>query len=61
MAKRYSKKAEDKIAKVMREGFRGQLHSGSKKGPLVTNPKQMKAIALSESRKRGMKVPSRKK
>lgn len=62
MAKRkYSKKAEEKIAKVMREGYRGKLHSGSKKGPLVTNPKQMQAIALSEARKRGYKVPKRKK
>lgn len=26
-----------------------QLHSGSKKGPVVTNPKQAIAISLSES------------
>ena len=58
MAK-YSKKAEKKISKVMREGYEGKLHSGSKKGPLVTNPAQMKAIALSESRKRGLKVPKK--
>lgn len=61
MAKKYSKKAEKKIAKVMREGYKGELHSGSKKGPLVTNPKQMKAIALSEARSKGLKVPKRKK
>jgi hypothetical protein len=29
----------------------GKLHSGSKKGPVVTNPKQMVAIMLSEKRK----------
>jgi len=29
----------------------GMLHSGSKKGPKVTNRKQAVAIALSESRK----------
>jgi hypothetical protein len=29
----------------------GKLHSGSKKGPPVTNPKQMVAIMLSEKRK----------
>lgn len=29
----------------------GQLHSGSKKGPIVKNPKQMTAILLSEKRK----------
>lgn len=27
----------------------GKLHSGSAKGPVVTNPKQAVAIALSES------------
>lgn len=42
-------KKEKKFAKVMREGYKGKLHSGSKKGPIVTNPKQMKAIAASES------------
>lgn len=29
---------------------KGQLHSGSKKGPVVTNPKQAKAILMSEKR-----------
>lgn len=28
---------------------RGVMHSGSKSGPIVTNPKQAQAIALSES------------
>ena len=28
----------------------GKLHSGSKKGPAVTNPKQAIAIALSEAK-----------
>lgn len=58
--KKYSKKAETKIAKVMREGYKGKLHSGSKKGPIVTNPAQMKAIAISEARRRGYKVPKKK-
>jgi hypothetical protein len=61
MAKKYSKKAESKISKVMREGYAGKLHSGSKKGPIVTNPKQMKAISLDEARSEGLKVPKRKK
>lgn len=60
MAK-YSKKAEKKISKVIKEGYEGKLHSGSKKGPLVKNPAQIKAIALSEARERGMKVPKKKK
>lgn len=56
-----SKKAQGKISKVMGEMKEGKLHSGSKTGPLVTNPKQGLAIALSEARKKGLKVPARKK
>jgi hypothetical protein len=44
-------KAEKKISKVMTEFKKGKLHSGSKKGPEVTNPKQAIAIALSEAGK----------
>lgn len=39
---------------VVNEFKKGELHSGSKNGPVVTNPKQMKAIAISESRKKGL-------
>ncbi len=49
-----------KIEKVMHEMKEGKLHSGSKKGPLVTNPKQGIAIALSEARKAGAKIPKKK-
>lgn len=45
-------KAKNKVAKVMREYKEGKLHSGSKKGPEVRNPKQAIAIALSEARKK---------
>jgi len=38
-----------KVAKVMGEFKHGELHSGSKKGPIVGNPKQAVAIAMSES------------
>lgn len=38
----------------------GELHSGSKKGPIVTNPKQGIAIALSEARKSAEKIPKKK-
>jgi len=38
-----------KVSKVMHEMKEGTLHSGSKKGPVVTNPKQGIAIALSEA------------
>lgn len=44
-------KAEKQAAvhTVMHEFKHGQLHSGSKTGPKVTNPSQAKAIAMSES------------
>jgi len=41
-------KAQKKIGRVMREFKAGKLHSG-KKGPVVKNPKQAIAIALSEA------------
>ena len=44
-------KAEAKISKVMRDYKAGTLHSG-KGGPVVKNPKQAVAIALSQSRKK---------
>lgn len=43
-------KAEKKISKVMREYKAGTLHSG-KNGPVVKNPRQAVAIALSEAGK----------
>lgn len=42
-------KKQAKVKKVMHEMHEGKLHSGSKKGPIVTNPKQGIAIALSEA------------
>ncbi len=56
-----SKKAQKKIKKVMHEFKHGELHSGSKKGPSVKSRPQAIAIALSEARKKGLKVPSKKK
>lgn len=43
--------AIDKMHKVMSEYKAGKLHSGSKKGPLVTSRKQAVAVALSEAGK----------
>lgn len=37
---------------VMHEWKEGKLHSGSKKGPVVTSQKQAIAIALSEQRQK---------
>lgn len=44
------KAAGGKVGKVMHEFGEGKLHSGSKEGPVVRNPKQAVAIALSEAR-----------
>jgi len=49
-----------KMEKVGKEFKEGKLHSGSKKGPIVTNPKQMIAIGLAESRRKGAKIPKKK-
>jgi len=45
-----------KVAATMREFNAGALHSGSKHGPKVTNPRQAVAIGLSQARKAGEKV-----
>jgi hypothetical protein len=57
-AKGGSAKAGAKIAKVMGEFKKGELHSGSKEGPKVKSPKQAMAIALSEAGK--SKMPMKK-
>lgn len=44
-------KEERKIKKVMHEFGKGELHSGSKKGPKVTDKSQAIAIGYSEAKK----------
>jgi hypothetical protein len=56
-----SKKDTEKVHKVMKEFEEGKLHSGSKKGPVVSNKKQAIAIGLSEARKSGAKIPRKGK
>ena len=58
MAK-YSKKANEKIEKVMHEMKEGKLKSG-RSGKKVTSRKQAVAIGLSEAREAGAKVPKKK-
>lgn len=60
MAGGSAKRAEAKMGKVMDEFAAGKLHSGSKHGPEVKNPKQAVAIAMSEARKAGAKMPMKK-
>lgn len=52
--------AQDKIDRVMHEWGGGELHSGSKHGPMVPHSgkgrKQAIAIALSEQRKANRKA-----
>lgn len=49
--KKKETKAQAKVHKVMHEFKYGELHSGSKKGPMVKSRAQAIAIALSESKK----------
>lgn len=54
--RKYSKKANEKIHKVIREFEEGKLHSGSKKGPKVRNLRQGVAIAINEAKRKGYKA-----
>jgi len=60
MAK-YSKKAQEKIEKVMHEFKDGTLKSGKEgSGGKVKSRKQAIAIGISEAREAGLKVPPEK-
>ena len=59
MARKYGEKAHEKVEKAMHERKRGTLRSG-RSGKKVTSRKQAIAIGLSEARRGGGKVPSRK-
>lgn len=54
--KKYSRGAQKKVEKVMRERKRGTLRSGGS-GKKVTSRKQAIAIGLSEARRAGEDVP----
>lgn len=60
MVRRYSKKASNKVARVMHERKQGTLRSG-RSGKKVTSRKQAIAIGLSEARREGDAVPSNPK
>jgi hypothetical protein len=59
MARKYSKSASKDVEREMHKYKRGKLKSGS--GRKVKSRKQAIAIGLSEARKKGKKVPSKKK
>ncbi|HZZ40185.1 MAG TPA: DUF6496 domain-containing protein [Acidobacteriaceae bacterium] len=56
--RKYSPKAQKKVARVMREKKSGTLKSG-RSGKKVKSRKQAIAIGLSEARKAGAKVPKK--
>ncbi|HJS06727.1 MAG TPA: DUF6496 domain-containing protein [Pirellulales bacterium] len=58
MAK-YGKKAQKSVERAMHKKKRGTLKSG-RSGKTVKSRKQAIAIGLSEARKKGAKVPSKK-
>lgn len=60
--RRYSKSAGKTVASAMRRKKRGTLKSGKRgRGGKVKSRKQAIAIGLSEARKKGAKVPRKKK
>ena len=61
LRKSWLKKLKTKVETVLHEFKKHKLHSGSKKGPIVTNKDQALSIALSEARKKGEKVSPKKK
>jgi hypothetical protein len=56
---KYGKTAQKKVKKAMHERKEGTLKSG-RSGKKVTSKKQAIAIGLSEARKAGGKVPTKK-
>jgi Family of unknown function (DUF6496) len=58
MARKYSKKASAKVGRAMKKRKVGTLKSG-RSGRKVKSRKQAIAIALSEARAEGMKVPKK--
>ena len=60
--RKYGPKAQKKVARAMRKYKHGTLRRSKKgHGGKVTSRKQAIAIGLSEARKEGDKVPSRKR
>lgn len=58
MATKKPSKGRNKVKKVMHEYKEGTLKSGS--GKKITNRKQAVAVALSEARQAGARIPKKK-
>lgn len=58
MARKYGKKASDKVERAMHEMKHGELKSG-RSGKTVKSRRQAIAIGLSEARRAGGEVPVR--
>lgn len=62
MARKYSRSASKDVERAMRKRKKGTLRSGKGgRGGKVKSRKQAIAIGLSEARKKGKKVPKRKR
>ncbi len=60
--RKYGKAAGTRVESAMKKRKKGTLRSGRRgKGGKVTSRKQAVAIGLSEARKKGAKVPSKRK
>ena len=59
--RRYGAAAKKTVSSAMRRAKSGTLKSGKGRHPRVKSRKQAIAIGLSEARKKGAKVPRRKK
>jgi hypothetical protein len=59
MARKYSKSSGRKVERAIKEMKHGTLRSGAS-GAKVTSRKQAIAIGLSEARRAGARVPSKK-
>ena len=60
MARKYSKGSQKYVKRAMRKRKKGTLKSG-RSGKTVKSKKQAIAIGLSEARKKGAKLPRKKR
>jgi hypothetical protein len=59
--RKYGKAAQKSVRSAMRRAKRGKLKAGSGRHPKAKSRKQVIAIGLSEARKKGAKVPPKRR